>query len=378
MKTPLNPPSIIERFDALLISTDIANKLVGKRAPGTVTYEESEQGDARRRLLHVEKLAIKQKTSEAQAHAEKVEAVSNELHNRILNKLNPQFFNSTIVASSILGLTDDVTELLDILSTRACSVSRIEPLVGCLPWLHEAILKDINSPQNRRLDAKGKPIIIESIRTALSTLGIENLKKIIPYFVFKYCIPQVTDPYPQIKTKFAEYYLGVANASSRLASQQDVSEFNAYILGMLAGLGRCASIRQYFREFDKTLREYAQEAMAKRDQDTYGALQLVQPSPTKLSDLMRTFSRSITERAFEHMLFRRINMLGAWTEDDHLLYQINTTAQKFTQLKMLIRYRLVDRDMAKSHLTSLKINPSALEELNKPELFKLATERQAT
>ena len=375
MQTPNNTPTIRERFDALLISTDIANKLVGKLAPGTVTYEDSEQGDARRRLLHIEKIAIKQKASEAQAYAKKVEAVSSELHNRVVNKLNPQFSDSTVVASNILGLSDDITDLLDTLSTRACSVSRLEPLVAGLPWLHEAILKDINAPENRRLDATGKPIVIESIRTALSSQGIENLKKVIPYFVFKYCVPQVTDPYPHIKSKLAEYHLGVANACSRIADKQELSSFNAYVLGMLSGLGRCASLRQYFREFDKTLREYAQEAIAAKDQDTFHALQITQPSAVKLSTLLRTFSRPITERAFEHMLFRRINMLCAWTEDDHPLNQALHTAEQFTQLKMLIRYRLIDREMAASHLASLKIPSATLETLSAPGLFKMDIER---
>ena len=147
-----NKPPLQERFDALLISTDFANQLIGKLGLGEVTYEESEQGDARRRLLHVEKVAAEQNALLAEAQAKKVKLVSDELNKRVVESLIPQFSSSHDVAVNILGLSEDIPHLLDTLSTRACSVSQLEPIIACLPWLHDAILKDINSPQNRRID----------------------------------------------------------------------------------------------------------------------------------------------------------------------------------------------------------------------------------
>ena len=59
--TPDNLPPINERFDNLLIAPARVSQMMGRRSPGEVAFAQSEQGDARRRLLHVEKVAIKNK-----------------------------------------------------------------------------------------------------------------------------------------------------------------------------------------------------------------------------------------------------------------------------------------------------------------------------
>ena len=367
-------PSLAQRFDVLLISTKLANQLIGRKAPGEISYEESEQGDARRRLLYIEKLAAEQKASDDQANAEKLQEVKVELHRRVEEKLKPLFANSTTIAESILGLSDEIANLLDTLSTRACSVSKLEPIVCSLPWLHEAILKEINLPKNRRLDGRGQPIIIESIRTALSSIGIEHLRLMIPHLIFKHSSPQVTDPYPNIKVKFAELSIGVANTMARLSGLLDLRPFEAYLLGTLSELGRCAATRQYFREFDKILNEYSLEAMNAQDQTTYSALQLIQPQPENITSLHNTYANELTIRAFEYLTFKRLNILQPLVNKQHPLNEALLLAQRFTRLKMLIRYRLVEKDEAIKGLAKLKIPTAWLEKLNQPGLFNLDVE----
>lgn len=367
-------PPLQERFDALLVSTEFANQLIGKRGLGEVSYEESEQGDARRQLLHIEKLTAEQNARLAEAQAKKIKAVSDKLNKRIVESLIPQFSSSNNVAVSILGLSEDITILLDTLSARACSVSQLEPKITCLPWLQDAILKDINSPQNRRLDGRGKPIIIESIRTALSTIGIENLRVLIPFFILRYCTPQITDPYPEIKTKLTEYTVGVANAMSRLADVSELRKFDSYVLGMLCNLGICASTRQYFKAYDKAHLTYSQEVMHARDQGTYSALQTIKASPTDLAKLYKLHAPALTMKALEYMTCKRINIIQPLEEIEGLGHRALMSAQNYTKLKMLIRYRLVNKEEAQKHLMSLNLPLKWLEQLNKPDLFKLAVD----
>ncbi|MBO1254644.1 HDOD domain-containing protein [Alteromonas sp. 5E99-2] len=367
-------PTLQERFDALLISTEFANQVIGKLPLGEVTYEESEQGDARRRLLHVEKVTAEQNALLAETQAKKHKAVSDELNKRIIESLIPQFSSHHNVAVSILGLSEDITHLLDTLSTRACSVSLLEPIVAGLPWLHEAILKDINSPQNRRIDGGGKPIIVDSIRTALSTIGIENLKMLIPYFLFRYCIPQITDPYPEIKVKLTEYTLGVANAMHNLAGVAELKKFDAYLLGMLSNLGICASTRGYFKAYDKIHLEYSQEVMTAKDQESYSALQTTKASPVDLAQLYKSHAPALTVKALELLSFKRLNLLRPLEDRESTDYQALLSAHRYTKLKMLIRYRLIDKDEAKNYLMSLNLPLQWLEELNKTDLFKLAVQ----
>lgn len=367
-------PNLQQRFNILLVSTKLANQFIGRRSPGEVTYEESEQADARRRLLHIEKLAAVQKETLEKANAEKIKEVSDALHKKVLDKLHPKFTNSTFVAVSILGLSEDITEVLDLLSTKACSVSRLEPLVCRMPWLHESILREVNLPQYRRLDAQGRPIKIESIRTALSSLGVNNLRALLPSLIFKHTTPPVTDPYPNIKNKLFEYSVGVANAMARLSKPLELRYFDAYLLGMFSHFGLCASARQYFREFDGTLNEFSNEAMSKQDQPTYNTLQILQPLPDNLTHLYDTYERELTIRALEFLAFKRINLLPAFLEPTDPYNEALSLAQRFTQLKMLIAYRLVTKEEAKAQLSKLKITKAWLEPLNEPDLFKVSVD----
>jgi len=366
-----------DRFDALLLSSELANKLIGKRLPGEVTYEESEQGNARRRLLYVEKLAIKQKVNDAQAHAAEVEKVSDNVHTKVFGELDKELNNGFNLFHNVVILKDDIVELIDVLSTKACSVSKLEPLLSGFPWLQDELLKLVNSAEHRRVDARGKVIVVESVRTALSYLGIENLRKIIPFLTLKHGIPQITDPYPQIKLRISDYFLAVANASACLAEHRGQPVFNAYILGMFSGLGLCATWRQFFRTYEKMLRQAVNSAMDKRDQPTYSALQLVQPSPVRLSEFRQAFEHRTTQRIFEFMLFKRINILEPWTDPDLPAAKTLVCAQKYAQLKLLIRFRLVDKDEAKAELQALDITRSELESLKNTEMFSLQAEKFA-
>lgn len=48
MTTPSAPISVEEKFENLLISPERVIKMLGKRMPGEISFEQSEQGDARR------------------------------------------------------------------------------------------------------------------------------------------------------------------------------------------------------------------------------------------------------------------------------------------------------------------------------------------
>ncbi|MFC3093764.1 HDOD domain-containing protein [Alteromonas sediminis] len=360
-----------ERFDALLLSTELANKLVGKRLPGEVTYEESEQGDARRRLLYVEKLAIKQKVSDAKAHAAEVEKVSNAFHSKVFKELDKDLDNGFKLFHNVVNLHEDIIALLDMLSTKACSVSRLEPLLATSPWLQDDLLKLVNSAEHRRVDARGKVIIVETVRTALSYLGVENLRKIMPFLVLKHGIPQVTDPYPQIKHRISDYFLAVANASAALATSRNQPVFQAYLLGLLSGLGLSAVWRQFFRIYEKMHREAIGGALERRDQRTYNALQLIQPSPVYLSEFRQALERRTTQRILEFMVFKRFTILDTWTDDALPEAKTLASAQAYAELKLLTRFRLVEKDEARVALRALDITRHELEHLNDSEMFTL-------
>jgi len=61
------PPTI--DFENMIISPERVLEMLGRRKVGEVSFEQSEQGDARRLLLHVEKVAIENKRLQEKTEA---------------------------------------------------------------------------------------------------------------------------------------------------------------------------------------------------------------------------------------------------------------------------------------------------------------------
>ena len=76
----LTPPAFAKRFNYLLLAPELAKAMVGRRAPGEVSYAESEQSFTRRQLLKVEKDAIKSKLETAKIQANYVQQINQQLH----------------------------------------------------------------------------------------------------------------------------------------------------------------------------------------------------------------------------------------------------------------------------------------------------------
>ena len=101
----------------------------------------------------------------------------------------------------------------------------------------------MNQPKYRRTDSKGKVIHVDSLRAALNRFGIENLNPVILSLAFRRWLPQITDPYPQIKNRLWEEALATSIISRKLAAIHKVNENHAFSLGMLSLLGNIVVVR---------------------------------------------------------------------------------------------------------------------------------------
>lgn len=371
-------PSFDERFDNLLIAQERVFKMLGRRSPGEVRFEESEQGDARRELLHVEKVAIKNKALQEQHEASFIDSVRYDLHELVMHELNIQLENSEHIYQKVLSLSDETADMLDTLSLRAATISRIEPFAAGQPWLYDELMQIVNSPVHRRRDSKGRVIVVESLRTALSFIGIENLRIILPSLVFKRTLPQITDPYPQIKHKLLQYANGTAVAARELARFTSVKPMDAYALGMLSNVGRCAIARLYFRLFDTVQRSMLEEAQKNRQRDVHDALLKIRPSANYLIALQNEYADKVCADIFEHMHFKRLAIVAPMrtvaskeTANPGSLADVLDLARHYTQVRMTYQSRALEKKELKPLFIQRKYPAGALEALKGIDIFQL-------
>lgn len=374
--TPQFPP-IDERFNNLLLSSDIVAKMMGKRSPGEVSFTESEQNNARRLLLQVEKNAIKTKQVEAESAASYLERVSAILHQRLFGEIQRQIQDVNSVLTQAVGLNENVAPLLDTLSLRATSITRIEPLAAALPWLYDDLMAVVNTPKFRRKDSRGKIIPVETLRTALSFLGIDNLRLLMPAMIFKRAVPKITDPFPEIKHRVIQYAQGIGLCMRAVAEAHKQLPHEAFAVGLFSQLGRCAIIRLYFKFFEQLRVEMLQEAEAERDTELHSALGQIQPSANYLIAVQEAYSTSLTERLLTAMQFKRLRLVLPLTEiqeqtdSPHPLTTLLTGSTSYCAIRMLHAGKFINKEETPAALSQTKLTRSERDTLKMLDIFQL-------
>nr|WP_252728356.1 HDOD domain-containing protein [Alteromonas sp. C1M14] len=350
---------------------------MGRRSPGEVSFAESEQNNARRRLLQVEKVAIKNKQIKADTDASYLDRVNAALHQRVFNLIQSHFTQPDTLAKEVLGLDENVASLLDILSVKSTAISRIEPHAGALPWLFDELLTVVNSPKFRRRDARGKIILVESLRTALSFLGIDNLRLLLPSMILRKALPKITDPFPDIKNQLMQYAQGTALTLRAIAPQYNVKAHEAFALGIFSQLGRCAIIRLYFKYFEQVQLDLLREAEDDRDTALHAALTKLPASANYLIAIQNMYADNLNADIVAHMHFKHLELAPTYsasavsTNSNESLPGLLSSAQKYTAVRMLHQSKFIEKQEIPSVLASSGLTRPQRDILKKIDIFQL-------
>ncbi|WP_370164173.1 HDOD domain-containing protein, partial [Marisediminitalea sp.] len=304
----LTPPSIAERFDYWLIAPERVSVMIGKRAPGEVSYEESEQSFTRRQLLKVEKTAIRDKLQTAKVRAEYLAQINQQLHTLVKKKLAQAISDTPAILDKQLNWQDESTDLIDLLTTPSATISKVEAVAAGMPWLYDELLKLVNAPQNRRRDARGMVIVVDTLKTALSFMGIDNVKLVLPALMFRQSIPLITDPFPQVKHKTMEYAVTCARTAEAIAPQFKAQPYPAYLLALLSQLGRSVILKLYFKLFEQVHFDFLQHAQKAKLRDLHSALTQLLPDPAQCIQLINKHGDKLSLHLFEQMVFKRVDL----------------------------------------------------------------------
>ena len=371
--------AINERFTMLIIGLEEAQRHTGQETDDEKAFNETEQSNARRELLRVEKQAIRDKELNKKSEQSYIDGIRDMVHEEVLVRIEERLQDLDNIYLKLLGFDPALPPLLDALSIRASSISKIEPLAGEMLWFYDDLIKMVNMPKYRRKDAKGKVIQVDTLRVALSFFGIENMKLVAPSLAFRRWIPQITDPYPEIKTRLWEYALGTAISCKRIAEVSKVDPGHAFTVGLFHDLGRMAVTRLYFRVFDEVHREALKEAHDEKKREEHAALAKIEPGSEFLAMLMNRFSTDISEAFVSKMDFKRVFVAGAMREyaDNVPISKMSPVGKvlmqgiAYSRYRMLKANKLIDMDEAKKYLTSVQMPAGALSVLKTTDLRHL-------
>lgn len=361
---------IYNKSISLLIGKDYADKLNGKIS--VALHQDSEQTNRRRELLAVEEEAHKNKIIETHGKHHFKTQVMKTFFAKVNDKMDKQFENKDNLYNNILFIDHAAPSILEILSLNAASIKRIAPLINSLPWLSAEIVNLVNKPQYR----KRADIQVVDPNLAISYVGLNNLKLVMPTYILKHWLPNSTAPFKLLKRKLWNDSLSIALASATLAEQEGLDEYTAFTAGMLSNIGRLAVTRCYLQTYNELHRNELQKAYDNKDKKRHDALIELDISPELLQQQLSLRSDKTTADLVELMQFDRLQITEpifdlAYTTNFNKMCpiaQIIAKAKVFVAFRNLAREDLIMKDDVKKLFTSVKMTPKCINLLKKSDI----------
>jgi hypothetical protein len=370
---------IKQRFGALFLDIKTAQQGALDEGQPVLNVIEIEQSKTARSLLRVEKQAIREKDLNTKSDLSFLNAITAQVDAEVEKRLDEALKDTEFLYTKVMGINQSFPDLLDLVGLKIATISKIEPLATELPWLFNDLMKFVNQSKYRRVDNKGKVVFAETMRAGLSFFGIENLIVVLTSLAFKRSLPQITDPYPQIKLRIWEEALATAISCKQIASLVGVNQNHAFCVGMLQTMGKVVVSKLYFRLFETVLREALIETQSSKEHEEHSALTRITPSGLYLNYLIDKHALSVSTQLIDKMAMQRVFIANAMSEvannspttDMSPLALVLKQGRAYTQYRMLKRYKLIDLQQSKEFIRTLGMPKGSLELLKTTDLRSL-------
>ncbi|KMT66311.1 HDOD domain-containing protein [Catenovulum maritimum] len=364
------------RFHDLLLSYDFARQHNSLNIPNLADVFSQETNEETRLLLDIEQEAKEQRDAEVIAKESLKQAKSEKLNKKVVELVSEQLDDIETIYNDVIAIHDAVPAILDILSVRAASIGRIEPLISTLPWMGADMLKFVNLPVYRKPESDIK---VDKVKTALSYIGIENLKLVVPSFALRKWIPHSTEPFRLMKRKLWESGIGAAISCRKLAQLNEQDTTSAFCAGMFHDLGKSALVRIYLRSFDNEWKRQLLEARESRDKTEHDALVELEPDPATLRNIMLEHSAKLSAKLVDRFNLKRLRFVDALEQfssgtpfkDYDPLTRTLAQGVSYSRYKMLQKHSLIAKHEAKIYFKENLLTSTEISELNKLSLLRL-------
>jgi HD-like signal output (HDOD) protein len=361
---------IYQRSLSLLICKDFAEQENGKIT--MIDYQGSEQENRRRQLLSVELQAQQDKIIAEHGEEYFRKQTKHHFFTRLRSKINNDFDNKEHLYHKVLGVDDACPAILDNLSARAASVNQIKGLAASLNWLSSDLINLVNKPQYR----KRADVQVNDAKLALSYIGLDNLKLVMPTFTLKHWLPNTTVPFGLMKRKLWNDSLAVALAARCLAKETGQDEFTAFTAGMLSNIGAFAVTRCYLTTFSETHKQQVRSAYENKDKRLHDVLLKIKASKKLLLEQLMMRSASLSADLVETMAFERLVITepifdlayATCLDKMHPIAQLVVKAKAFVTFRTLSKEALITTEESSTLFEIAHLSPDDLALLKKSDI----------
>jgi hypothetical protein len=362
--------SLHQQAVSLSISKEFAEQRHGK--VNLVDFQGSEQENRRRELLSVEVKAQQEKIVAAHGEEHFKKQVMATFFAQVNKQVNDEFDNKAYLYNSVLSIEDAAPTILELLSLRATSINKIKPLATSLPWLANDLINLVNKPQYR----KRADVQVNDAKLALSYIGLDNLKLVMPTFILKHWLPVSTAPFSLMKRKLWNDSLSIALAASVLTENTGINSYTAFATGMLSNVGKLAITRCFLSTYNRMYKQELREAFEAKDKRLHNILTQIENPPELLLEQLILRSSKLSAELIELMNFDRLHITEAMFDLAYAetIEKMSPVAQIVTKAKVYVTYRnlakenLIDDEAATLLLKSAKLTKAEISLLRKSDI----------
>ncbi|MDO6425907.1 HDOD domain-containing protein [Thalassotalea sp. 1_MG-2023] len=341
-------------------------------ATSVIAKQNSEQENRRRELLAVEEQANKDRLIEEHGKNHFKHQMMSKFFTQVNTQVNSAFDQKESLYTNLLQIEDAAPAIMEILAVKAASVKRISPLVASLPWLADELIKLVNKPQYR----KRADVQVSDANLALTYIGLENLKLVMPTFMLKHWLPTSTSPFGAMKRKLWNDSLTIALATQALAKLHKLDTFTAFSAAMFSNIGLLAVTRSYIQTYNDLHKEEVKKAFDNKDKRLHDVLVEFDLSPELMHQQLTTRSAAVSADLVELMRFDRLMITEpifdlAYTNN---LQTMTPIAQLIVKAKAYVMYRnlaadeMLSTEQAKTLLSSVKLTKAEIALLKKSDI----------
>lgn len=365
-----NVAPIYHRALSLTMGKEFAESQCGSTSE--ISKQNSEQENRRRELLEVEEQAKQDRIIKEHGISHFKSQMMSKFYAQVTAKVNNEFDNKENLYANILHIEDAAPAIMEILAVRAASIKRIVPLVNSLPWLADEMINLVNKPQYK----KRADIQVTDPNLALTYIGLENLKLVMPTFMLKHWLPTSTAPFALMKRKLWNDSLSIALAAQALAKEQGLDPFAAFTAGMLSNIGLLAVTRCFLQTYNEMHKQELQEAYQNRDKRLHDVLVEFDMSPELLHEQLISRSSRIAADIVELMRFDRLPITEpmfdlAYTADFNemsAIARVVVKAKAYIAFRSLAKDELIDNEESKALLSAGHLTPQEVSLLKKADI----------
>src|SRR5690606_3642871 len=116
------------RINTMMMDLGQIKDIVNTGNPESASQSAAQQQKAKRELLRIEKIAVRDRELNQRSRQSLLDSLLTQLHTELMVRLEEELLDEENIYKKVLGINENLPDVLDILSVKAASIGRIEPV----------------------------------------------------------------------------------------------------------------------------------------------------------------------------------------------------------------------------------------------------------